>query len=173
MGMWGLRDPVSQWNHKDTGKKPYQRLHSPYGEGRTRVKYSKTLRNTLANAEERKLPRALVPWTRTTQSGPKGLLWRLRSKESACQRRRHWFSPWSGKTPHLEQRSPRTTTVAPGSRNYRAHKPRCPRARALQGERPPGWEACSLQPERSPRSPQLEKSPCCNEDLAQPKIKKK
>ena len=150
---WGTR-LVSETT-KTQEKKPYQRLHSPYGEVRTRVKYSKTLRSTLANAEERKLPCASVPWTRTTQSGPKGLLWRLRSKESACRRRRHGFSPWSGKTPHSEELSPCTTTVAPGSRNYRAHvpqglKPRCPRARVLQGERPPRWEACPLQPERSP-----------------------
>ena len=29
-----------------------------------------------------------------------GLPWGLSSWESACQCRRHWFDPWSGKMPH-------------------------------------------------------------------------
>ena len=41
-------------------------------------------------------------------------------------------------------------------------KPGPPRARAQQQEKPPQWEACTLQ---------LEKSPWSNEDPAQPKNK--
>ena len=54
--------------------------------------------------------------------------------------------------------------LEPGSHNYWAHmlqllKPVCPKAHALQQEKPPQWEACV---------PQLEKSPSSNEDPAQP-----
>ena len=38
-------------------------------------------------------------------------------------------------------------------------KPVCPRARALQQEKPPQWEASALQLQSSTCSPQLEKSP--------------
>ena len=110
-------------------------------------------------------------------------------KESTCQHRRHGLNPWFGKIP-LGTSEPVhhnywACALEPGSCNSRAcalepwaHvlqglKPRCLRARALQRERPPQWEACSLQPECSPCSPQLEKSLCSNEDPGQPKIKKK
>ena len=61
----------------------------------------------------------------------------------------------------------------PGSCNYWDHvsqllKPACPRVHAPQ-EKPPQWEAHVLQIENSPQSLQLEKSPCSNEDPAQPK----
>ena len=48
------------------------------------------------------------------------------------------------------------------------------RACAPQQERPLQWEACTLQPESNPHSPQLEgkKPVCCNKDPAQPKINK-
>ena len=64
-----------------------------------------------------------------------------------------------------------------GSHNYRAHvlqllKPACPRTHALQKGRPPKWEAYALQVERSPQSPQLQKSPRSHEDPVQPKINK-
>ena len=39
-------------------------------------------------------------------------------------------------------------------------------------EKPPKWEALTLQPERSPHLPQQEKSPHGNEDPAQPKKRK-
>ena len=44
----------------------------------------------------------------------------------------------------------------------------CSRAHALQQEKPLQWEACELQLESSPCSPQ-EKSPCSSKDPAQPK----
>ena len=64
----------------------------------------------------------------------------------------------------------------PGSCNYWAHgpqllKPTCPRAHTLQQEKPPQRKARKAQLECSPRSLQLERSPCSNEDPAQPKIK--
>ena len=43
-----------------------------------------------------------------------------------------------------------------------------PRACAPQQREPPQWEACALQPESGPSSPQLEKSLYSNEDSAQP-----
>ena len=50
------------------------------------------------------------------------------NKEPTCQCRRHGFDPGSGKIPHgEEQLSPCTTTT----------EPMCPRARALQQEKPP------------------------------------
>ena len=58
------------------------------------------------------------------------------------------------------------------SRNYWAHvlqllKPACPRARALQQEKAPQWEAWAPHLASSPHSLQLEKSPWNSEDLAQ------
>ena len=46
------------------------------------------------------------------------------------------------------------------------------RVRALQQEKSLQWEACVLQLESSPHSPQLEKSLSSNKDPAQPKINK-
>ena len=101
-----------------------------------------------------------------------GLPWWLSGKESICQCRRHGFDPLSGKIPHAwEQLSPWVATVEwacalePKSRNYWAHvlqllKPVCPKAQALQEEKPPQWEACTLLLESSPCLLQLEKSPC-------------
>ena len=56
-------------------------------------------------------------------------------------------------------------TLEPASHNYWGHtmqllKPACSRACALQQEKPPQWEAYTLQLESSPCSLQLEKSPC-------------
>ena len=43
-----------------------------------------------------------------------GLPWWLSGKESTCRWRRHGFSPWSGKIPHvLEKLSLWTTTIGP------------------------------------------------------------
>ena len=66
--------------------------------------------------------------------------------------------------------------LEPGGHNYWAHmlqllKPTCPRAHALQKGRLPHWEACALQVEHSPQSPQLQDSPHSSEDPVQPKIK--
>ena len=54
-------------------------------------------------------------------------------------------------------------TLGPKSHNYWAlrlqlSKPACPRARALQQEKSPQWEAHTQQPQSSPRSLQLEKA---------------
>ena len=51
-------------------------------------------------------------------------------------------------------------------------KPKHPRARALQQEKPLQWEAFTLQLQSNPSSQQLGKSPPSNEDSAQPKINK-
>ena len=40
-------------------------------------------------------------------------------------------------------------------------------------EKPPQWEASTLQLESRPHLPNLEKSPCSNKDTAQPKINNK
>ena len=66
--------------------------------------------------------------------------------------------------------------LEPRNHNYQAHelqllKPSCPGARVSQ-EKPQKWEAWAPQLESSPHSLQLEKSPCSNEDLAQPNINK-
>ena len=50
-------------------------------------------------------------------------------------------------------------------------KPECPRACARQQEKPLQRESLTLQLQSSPRSLQLKKSPCSNEDPAEPKIK--
>ena len=42
---------------------------------------------------------------------------------------------------------------------------------SVQQEKSPQWEACILE-QSSPCSSQLEKSPCSNKDLAQPKMRK-
>ena len=83
-------------------------------------------------------------------------------KESVCQCRRHRFDPGSGRSHML--------------RSNEASVPQllslCSRARALQEEKPPHWEAFAPQLGRSPGSPQLEKSPHRTEDPTQPKINK-
>ena len=48
----------------------------------------------------------------------------------------------------------------------------CPRAHAPQQETPPQWEACAPQLESSSHPPRPAKSPCSNEDSAEPKINK-
>ena len=43
-----------------------------------------------------------------------GLPWLLNGKESACQRRRHGFNPWSGRIPRVaEQLSPCARPIEP------------------------------------------------------------
>ena len=99
-----------------------------------------------------------------------GLPWWLSGKESACQFRRHGFNPWSGKNPLATD--PTCVMCVPQllglcSRTW----PLCPKACAPQQEKPPQWEACTLQLESSPCSPQLKKSLHSKKDPAQPKIK--
>ena len=67
------------------------------------------------------------------------LPWWLSGDESACRCRRHgFFDPWSRKIPHATgQLSPRATQ--PSGHDWTHH----PRARALQQETPPLWEACT------------------------------
>ena len=101
-----------------------------------------------------------------------GLPWWLSGKACTCQCRRRGFYPWPGKMPHAaEQLNQCSTPRAPvlqslGSTNG---KPAHFRARALQQEKPLQWEASRLQLESGPLLLQLEKSPCNNEDAAQPK----
>ena len=45
-------------------------------------------------------------WFGESENWWQGLPWWLSGKESACQCRRHWFDPWSRKSPHaVKQRS--------------------------------------------------------------------
>ena len=65
--------------------------------------------------------------------------------------------------------------LEPGSHNFWALqlqllKHECPRARALQQEKPLIWEACTPQLKSGPCSSQLEKSPCSHKDPTKPKI---
>ena len=95
----------------------------------------------------------------------------LGGKESACQSRRHALDPWSRKIPHApEQLTLCTAAIEPVLWSWRAAllKPTCPRAGVLQQEKSRQREACSLQLESRIWSPQLEKSPGNNKDLAQP-----
>ena len=99
----------------------------------------------------------------------------LSGKESACQYRgRYRFDSWVWEDPtcHRATKPMRhnywACALAPRNHNCWAHtsqllKPTCPRARALQQERP-------LQLEDSPCSLQREESPRCNKDSVWPKI---
>ena len=68
------------------------------------------------------------------------LPWWLSGKDSACQWKRHGFDPWPRKIPHAtEQLSLCATTIEPVLLNplSRTTEARCPRAHAMQGEKPP------------------------------------
>ena len=83
----------------------------------------------------------------------------LSGEESACQFRRHRFDPWPERTPHaMEQPSPcaATTKSAPYSPEAATPEAHCPRACALQQEKPQQGEVCLPQLESSPCSPQPE-----------------
>ena len=87
--------------------------------------------------------------------------WWHSGQESACQCKGHQFNPWSRKIPPAtEQPSPSATAV-------------CPRACALQREKPPKWEAPEHQLESSPPLSATRDSPDSNRDPVQPKIKNK
>ena len=51
-------------------------------------------------------------------------------------------------------------------------KPAPTKACVLKQEKTLQWEVCKSQPESSPHSPQLQKSLCSSDDLAQPKLNK-
>ena len=87
-----------------------------------------------------------------SRSEVSGLPWWLSGKESACQRRRHKFDPWSGKIPQaVDQLSLCATTVepvlySPGTTTTETLRTgaRAPREKPLQ------WEICGLQLEGRP-----------------------
>ena len=96
-----------------------------------------------------------------------GLFYWLNGEESACWCRRHGFSPWSGKdltcrgANKLIHHNYWTCPLVPRSCNYWTYilqllNPAHPRACALQREKPPQWEAHTLQLEGSPYLLQLE-----------------
>ena len=84
-----------------------------------------------------------------------GLPWWFSSKESACQRRRHKYDPWSGKIPHTETQlsqcttalepvlqSPGATTTELSSHNYwspQALEPVLHSKRSHCNEKPAYW----------------------------------
>ena len=109
-----------------------------------------------------------------------GLPWWLSGKESTfSQCRRPEFDPWSRRIPHPQAHVPQWPSLC-----FRAQElpllsqcpatteALCPRARALQQEKPPRWGACTAQwrvacPHHSWESPHKN-----NEDKAQPKTNK-
>ena len=96
-----------------------------------------------------------------------GLPWCFGGEGSACQCRRHGFDPSSGKIPHAwEQLSPCATTTEPVLWSPGALEPVC--KDCVQGLKPARPIACAQQPGKPPLwkacTPQLEKSPCSNED---------
>ena len=68
---------------------------------------------------------------------------------------KYGFHLWSGRIPHSGATKPVCNNcwdyaLEPGNLDYWAHvpqllKPSCPRAHALQQEKPPQWEACTPQ----------------------------
>ena len=89
--------------------------------------------------------------------------WWLTGKESTCQFRGHGFDSWSRKIPHVPQQlRPCAVTTEPMLWSPRALTTEAvtTEACALQQEKPPQWEAWTLQLESSPCSPQLEKTQC-------------
>ena len=106
-----------------------------------------------------------------------GLSWWPRGEGFTCQCRKHGFTPWSGKIPHaVEQLNPCTTTIEPVPKRLGAATTEACAARAcaLQQEKPPQWDAHTLQLESSPQSTRYNyrKSLSSNEDPVQPKINK-
>ena len=92
------------------------------------------------------------------------LPWWLSGQESTCYHRRHGFDPWSGKIPHaVKQLSPCVKLLSP---HATVTEPTHSRARTPQ-ERPLQREAREPQLQSASHFPNLEKSLCCNKDLAQ------
>ena len=107
-----------------------------------------------------------------------GHSWWSSSKESICQCRRHGFDPWSRTILYVTEQlslftttlepvlcNPGTATAEPTCCDYwdpHTLKPMPCNERSHQKEQ-------LLQPESSPRLPQLEKNQCSNEDPAHPK----
>ena len=69
-------------------------------------------------------------------------------------------------------RAPQLLSLCSRAQEHQNTAAHMPTARALQQEEPPQWEARAPQLERSPHSPQLDKSLCDNKDPVQPKINK-
>ena len=88
-----------------------------------------------------------------------------------------WEDPTCCRATKLVGHSYLACALEPGNCSYWAHGPQLlkavhPKAHAQQQETPLQWEA-STRRKSDFASPQLEKSPCSNEDPAQPKIGKK
>ena len=104
----------------------------------------------------------------------RGLPWRLRGEESACQARTHGFDPSSGRIPHATEQLSLCTTTSESmlwSPEASTTEAWAPHACAPQQVRPPPWVVFIAQL-NSPCLPQLEKSPHNKENPAQTKIKK-
>ena len=109
------------------------------------------------------------------KQGSLGLPWWSSGKESTCQRRGHRFDPQSRKIPHATGLLGQYTTTP---------EPMYHRACAPQQEKPPQWEACTLQSRvalappaphptpTTPRSLQLEKA-CTQQRPSAAKVNKK
>ena len=110
--------------------------------------------------------------------------WWFSGKKSTCQCRRHRFDPWSGNIPHTSEQPALQSklhynywacALELGSHNSWTQAPQLlkplPRATAPQQEKPPPqWEACSLQLESSPHSPEWDKSSHSNKDPSETEI---
>ena len=99
-----------------------------------------------------------------------GLPWWLSGKESTCQYQWHGLDPSSRKIPtcygatKAVDHSYWACALEPRNHNYWTYvlqllKPKSLKAYALQQEKPPQWEVCTLQLGSSPCSLQLEKKP--------------
>ena len=94
------------------------------------------------------------------------LPWWLSGKESTYQCRRHEFDPSSG-IPHAwEQLSPWATNIGPGLLTPEFLQP------MLSNKRSTAMRSLHITPRQQSCSPQPEKSPHSNRDLAWPKINK-
>ena len=97
-----------------------------------------------------------------------GLLPWLIDKESSCQCRRYGFDPWSGKIPTCHRATkPVCHNCEPMLWSWEPQILKPTRPRACAPEKPPWWEACTLQLENSPCLLQLEKSLCGSKDPGQ------
>ena len=74
--------------------------------------------------------------------------------------------PWSN-----QARVPQLLSLCSGAWELQRLKPARPRVLAPRQEKSLQWETRTLQPEKSPHSPQPEGSPCSSEDTTEPKQK--
>ena len=98
-----------------------------------------------------------------------GFPWWLTGRGSACQCRRHRFSPWSGKIPRATEQRSRCATRA---REQTLLSPcaATAEARTLKSRCSMSREARAPLLQSSPSSPQLEESPSSSRDPVQPNI---